>query len=184
MGILGGSFNPAHAGHMHIARQAMVRLKLHAVWWLVSPGNPLKTKDPIQDFDARVAAVRDFVQHPKMCAAGIERELKTRYTYDTVRALQKHFPRTQFVWIAGMDNACHFDRWDRWQDLPKIIPFFFFDRPPANAKLKGKRVRQRKGLRQCTKLKARPLGGHETGVFWGLSGKALNISSTKIRQKT
>lgn len=183
MGILGGSFNPAHEGHMHIARQALIRLKLHAVWWVVSPGNPLKTKDPVKDFAARVEAVRDFITHPRMTATDIEAHLNTRYTYDTLTRLQTLFPRTQFVWIAGMDNACAFDRWDRWQDLPALIPFVFFDRPPAALKIRGKRLRQRRGLRQRTKTVARAIAPREKGVFWMLSGKSLNISSTAIRAK-
>ncbi|MBU6234914.1 MAG: nicotinate (nicotinamide) nucleotide adenylyltransferase [Alphaproteobacteria bacterium] len=183
VGLLGGSFNPAHAGHMHIAKQAMVRLKLDAVWWVVSPGNPLKTKNPVKDFEARVKAVNAFVKHPRMCATDIEGKLKTRYTYDTIKALLTRFPRTQFVWIAGMDNACAFDRWDKWEKLPALMPFVFFDRPPAAAKLKGKRIRQHRHIAQCTKLVARPLKPSENGVFWMLSGKSVNLSSTAIRRK-
>jgi nicotinate-nucleotide adenylyltransferase len=166
---------------MHIARQAMIRLKLHAIWWVVSPGNPLKTKDPIKDFEARGAAVSAFVKHPRMVATAIEGDLHTRYTYDTLKAFKMHFPRTQFVWIAGMDNACAFNRWDRWAELPNLIPFVFFDRPPAGAKLKGKQVRQRHGLRQRTKTVARALKPREKGVFWMLSGRAINLSSSAIR---
>lgn len=183
MGILGGSFNPAHAGHMHIARQALIRLKLHAIWWVVSPGNPLKTKTPLADFEARVMAAQSFLKHPRMVATDIEGSLHTRYTYDTIRRLKVLFPRTQFVWIAGMDNACAFDQWDRWADLPGLIPFVFFDRPPQALKVKGKRLRQCRKIRQRTKTTSRALYPHENGVFWMLQGKALNISSSEIRSR-
>lgn len=183
VGLLGGSFNPAHDGHMHIARQALVRFKLDAVWWVVSPGNVLKTKSVVADYAARVAAVSAFVQHPRMCATDIEAHLRTRYTYDTVRALKTRFPTTRFVWIAGMDNACDFHRWDRWADLPGLIPFVFFDRPPALAKIKGKRLRQNRRITQCTKtVTHRPKRG-ETGVFWMFRGRAINLSSTQIRAR-
>ena len=183
VGILGGSFNPAHAGHMHIARQALIRLKLHAIWWVVSPGNPLKTKNPVSDFDARVEAVQACINHPRMVATDIEGALGTRYTYDTIRRLKTRFPRTRFVWIAGMDNACSFNRWEKWAELPALIPFVFFDRPPQALKIKGSRLRQKRGIRQRTKTGARAPAPSETGVFWMLQGKALNISSTEIRAK-
>lgn len=181
VGLLGGSFNPAHAGHMHIARQAIIRFKLDAVWWVVSPGNVLKTKNVVADFDARVDAVRAFVNHPRMCVTDIERHLKTRYTHDTVKALKVRFPATRFVWIAGMDNAVDFHRWDRWADLPHLVPFVFFDRPPALAKIKGKRLRQNKRIRQRTKVMTHRVKRQENGVFWMFKGRAVNLSSTQIR---
>lgn len=184
VGLLGGSFNPPHAGHMHIARQAMIRFKLHAVWWVVSPGNPLKVKDPTGDLEARVAAVERFIgRTPRMAATGIEGQLKTRYTYDTLKELRRHFPTTRFVWIAGMDNACAFDRWDRWQDLPQIVPFVFFDRPPALSKLKGKPLRQNKKIPQHVHAVRRGLNQEDLGVYWMVDGRAVNLSSTELRAK-
>lgn len=181
VGLLGGSFNPAHAGHMHIAKAALIRFRLHAVWWVVSPGNPLKTKSPRGDLAQRVAAAQTFITHPRMVATGIEGSLDTRYTYDTLEELRRLFPRTAFVWIAGMDNACAFEQWDRWADLPQIVPFVFFDRPPAGSKIKGKRVRGHKGLRQCTKASMHTLKPQEKGVYWMLRGRAINLSSTTLR---
>lgn len=183
VGLLGGSFNPAHAGHMHIARQAIIRFNLHAVWWVVSPGNPLKVKDPIGDLAARTKATAEFIGHPRMCATSIEGTLNTRYTYDTLRTLRTLFPRTKFLWIAGMDNACAFDQWDHWKNLPGIVPFVFFDRPPASAKIKGKRLRAQGGIRQRTKVMKHSVQRGETGVFWMLRGLALDLSSTAIRAK-
>jgi nicotinate-nucleotide adenylyltransferase len=183
VGLLGGSFNPAHAGHMHIAKQAIIRFKLDAVWWVVSPGNPLKTKDVIGDLDRRVAAVKAFVKHPRMAVTDIEGHLKTRYTYDTIKALKTRFPTTKFIWIAGMDNACNFQRWDRWAELPGLIPFVFFDRPPALSKIKGKRLRQNKRIKQRSKTMTHRVKSGETGVFWMFQGRAINMSSTGIRAK-
>lgn len=184
VGLLGGSFNPAHAGHVHIARQAIIRFKLNAVWWVVSPGNVLKTKDPAGDLDARVAATQKFIDHyPRMVATAIEGQLKTRYTYDTIKALKRLFPRTQFVWIAGMDNAVDFHRWDRWADLPQLIPFVFFDRPPALSKVKGKKLRQNKRIKHNSHTVMQRGKLAENGVFWMVRGRAVNLSSTQIRGK-
>lgn len=184
VGLLGGTFNPAHDGHMHIAKQALTRFKLHAIWWVVTPGNPLKVKDAVGDLQKRVKATNDFIgNHPRMVATDIEGKLKTRYTYDTLKTLRRRFPKTTFVWIAGMDNACAFDQWDRWQDLPDLAPFVFFDRPPALSKVKGKKLRQNKRIRQRTKLQSHTPKPAEKGVFWMLKGRAVNLSSTELRGK-
>lgn len=166
---------------MHIAKQALERFNLNAVWWMVSPGNPLKVKDPIGDLDARVAATQAFIDHPRMVATGIEAELNTRYTYDTIVELKRLFPATRFIWIAGMDNAAAFERWDRWQELPKLIPFAFFDRPPALSKIKGKKLREMKGIPQYTRTTHHTLEPAETGVYWMMTGRAINLSSTMLR---
>ncbi len=167
---------------MHIARQALTRFRLHAVWWLVSPGNPLKTDATVSDYAQRVTATDAFVKHPRMVATALEGALGTRYTRDTLRMLTRYFPRTHFVWIAGMDNARSFHRWQHWDTLPALMPFVFFDRPPAAEKIKGNRLRQRKGLRQRTKAR-RPLLAHDkTMVFWMLQGHAVDLSSTAIRR--
>lgn len=184
VGLLGGSFNPAHAGHMHIAKQAMIRFKLHAIWWVVSPGNPLKVKDVIGDLDARAADVTKFIgRTPKMVATDIEGHLKTRYTFDTLKALRKHFPTTKFIWVAGMDNAVAFNHWDRWEKLPNIVPFVFFDRPPALSKLRGKAVRQNKAIRQHMHVVRRAINKKDKGVYWMVNGRAVNLSSSEIRAK-
>lgn len=182
VGLLGGSFDPAHAGHMHIAIQAMIRLHLDAVWWLVSPGNVLKTAKPSTDYARRIARTREFVHHPRMAVTDIEGQLGTRYTRDTLRALKRRFPATHFIWIAGMDNAATFDRWAHWRALPRIVPFAFFERPPALSKIKAKRVRQDRRLRQRTKSGSHRLKPKETGVFWMTGGPGVDLSSTFLRR--
>lgn len=130
IGLLGGSFNPAHIGHKHIAQLALDHYRLDAVWWLVTPQNPLKDTDDMAPYATRFASVEEIVaQHPHMVATHLERDLGTTYTYETVKALKKHFPETDFLFICGMDNALIFHKWDRWQDLLDLIPFTFIDRP-------------------------------------------------------
>ena len=130
IGLLGGSFNPAHKGHMHIALLALGHYGLDAIWWLVTPQNPLKDSDETAPYAERFASVERIIEgHPDMVATHLERDLGTNYTYETVKGLKQHFPQTEFMFICGMDNALIFHKWDRWRDLLDFIPFTFIDRP-------------------------------------------------------
>jgi nicotinate-nucleotide adenylyltransferase len=127
IGLLGGSFDPAHAGHLYVSEVARRALKLDQVWWLVSPGNPLKPEpDP---FAVRLARARLVGHPPYIHVTGIERQLGTRYTIDTVRALQQRFPGPRFIWLMGSDNLVQFSRWRRWQDIAANIPIAVVRRP-------------------------------------------------------
>jgi nicotinate-nucleotide adenylyltransferase len=130
IGLLGGSFNPPHAGHLHISLLALKCLKLDQVWWLVSPGNPLKNLNDLAPIEQRVDACHHLVQHPRIKISTIESRLGTRYTVDTVKQLKHRFPQIEFVWIMGADNLAGLHRWKRWQELIHIIPFAIFDRSP------------------------------------------------------
>lgn len=165
VGLLGGSFNPPHAGHLHIASTALRQHSLDAVWWMVSPQNPLKPQS--NNFKKRYEMTRKFVRHPNMIVTDIETQLNTRYSFQTVAKLQKRFPKTRFTWIAGMDNACIFHKWDRWRDLIRAIPFIFFNRPPNGMALTTNAIRLYKG---------------QKNVRFSLHGKTRNISSTALRK--
>ena len=156
----------------------MTKFKLDAVWWLVSPGNPLKGELK-GDLDRRMDLVRAFIKdQPKMAASDLEDQMGTRYTYDTVRQLVAHFPETRFLWIAGMDNAEHFDQWQNWQELPRMIPFAFFERPPGNAKAQSEKLRNNNKIEQFFEVNSMDLGIH-----WVMDDTAMDISSTALRQK-
>lgn len=132
IGLLGGSFNPAHKGHKHIALLALEHYKLDLVWWLVTPQNPLKDTADMASYDDRFASVEKIIDgHRLMMATNLERDLGTTYTYETVKGLKERFPRTDFMFICGMDNALIFHKWDRWRDLLDLIPVTFIDRPGA-----------------------------------------------------
>lgn len=128
VGLLGGSFDPAHEGHAHITREAMKRLGLDAVWWLVSPGNPLKEHGP-QPIETRIAHARDVMDHPRVTITGIEEQLGTRFTAETLEALFRHYPRVNFVWLMGADNLATFDRWERWDWIMEALPVAVIARP-------------------------------------------------------
>ena len=114
IGLLGGSFDPPHDGHMHISRWALKAIGLHAVWWLVSPGNPLKQQGPA-DIDRRLAACRALVDHPRIRVTDIERHLGSPYTADTLRQLDRRYPGVRFIWLMGADNLASFHHWQHWR---------------------------------------------------------------------
>lgn len=132
VGLLGGSFNPAHEGHRHVAERALRALRLDQVWLMVSPGNPLKHGREMAPLAERLAGARRIAGGPRIIATDIERHLGTRYTADTVRALQRRFPRARFVWLMGADNLAEFPRWDRWRRIARDVPFAVLPRPSYN----------------------------------------------------
>lgn len=131
IGLLGGAFNPAHAGHVHISLEALRHLKLDKVWWLVAADHPTKAKQVIAPFNERVAQAQKLVAPcPAIEVSTLERELGTRYTYDTLVALQERFPDIRFIWLIGADNLADFSRWHRWEEIFQMVPIAVFNRKP------------------------------------------------------
>jgi nicotinate-nucleotide adenylyltransferase len=141
IGLLGGSFNPAHGGHRRISLFALDALGLDAVWWLVSPGNPLKPKAGMAPLSARLASARQQARRARIVPTAIERELGTRYTVDTLRKLQARYPKYRFVWLMGSDNLAQFDQWKAWRSVARTMPIAVIARPgyegAARASLAG-----------------------------------------------
>ena len=131
IGLLGGSFNPPHEGHVHASEAALKRLQLDFVWWLVSPQNPLKPERGMESFANRLEAARDFTRNPKIVVSGIEAELGTQFTIDTLKALQHRFPQLRFVWLMGSDNLLQIPRWRSWQEIFRLIPVAVVTRPKS-----------------------------------------------------
>ena len=129
IGLLGGSFNPAHEGHRHISLLALKQLQLDQVWWLVSPQNPLKAADDMAPLAQRLAGAKAMAQHPRIRACDLESRLGTRYTVDTLAAMRRRWPQHAFVWLMGADNLVQMPDWQRWQDLMEAVPIAVFDRP-------------------------------------------------------
>jgi nicotinate-nucleotide adenylyltransferase len=130
IGLFGGSFNPAHAGHRRISLAAMKALGLDEVWWLVSPGNPLKegAKD-MASFSDRFASAKAMARQSRIRVSDFERRAGTRYTVDTVRALQARYPRNRFIWLMGGDTVAQFHQWRRWRKLAESLPIAVIRRP-------------------------------------------------------
>lgn len=129
VGLLGGSFNPAHAGHRHVAEQAIRHAGLDQVWLVVSPGNVLKSSDGMGSFDARLSSAEGIADGRRIVATGIEQALRTRYSIDTVKALQRRFRRVRFVWIMGADILAELPRWRRWREFVERVPLLILPRP-------------------------------------------------------
>jgi len=121
IGLLGGSFNPAHEAHRAVSLFALKRLKLDRVWWLVSPGNPLKDVSGLPDLAARINAAQKIADDSRIVVTGIEAEFRTRYTVDTIARLRQRFPRARFVWLMGADNLSQFNRWRDWQTICRCL---------------------------------------------------------------
>jgi nicotinate-nucleotide adenylyltransferase len=127
---LGGSFNPAHRGHLHVTQEALKRLDLDEIWWLVSPQNPLKPAQGMASLAERLAGARRVARHlPRVRVTDIERRLGTRYTADTLAALHRRFPATRFVWLMGADNLRQIPHWRRWRAIFAGTPIAVFARP-------------------------------------------------------
>lgn len=128
-GLLGGSFNPAHGGHRRITRFTIDALGLDEVWWLVSPGNPLKPKAGMAPLGARLKSARKQARRAPIVPTAIEAELGTRYTVDTLRALKRRYPRRDFIWLMGSDNLAQFHRWKDWRTIARLMPIAVIARP-------------------------------------------------------
>mgnify|MGYP000113630030 CR=1 FL=1 len=133
IGLLGGSFNPAHKGHLHITKAALKRLKLDEVWWLVTPQNPLKPAKDMAPLSARLKSAEEIIAgakkyKDKIIASDMERKLATIYTSDTIQQLKKKHPKIEFVWLMGADNLLQLDKWHNWERIPQMVEVHVFDR--------------------------------------------------------
>lgn len=134
VGLYGGSFNPVHAGHAHVARTALTRLRLDRVIWLVSPQNPLKPEHDTADLASRMAGAARMADHPRMMVSDLETRIGATYTIDTLRRLKARYPRVRFVWIMGADNLAQFHRWRGWAGILRLAPVAVIDRPGLGLK--------------------------------------------------
>lgn len=182
IGLLGGSFDPAHEGHVHISREALKRFGLDRVWWLVSPGNPLKTKGPAP-LAERVAAARACMQHPRICITDLEARLGTVATADTIATLRMRYPGVRFVWLMGADNLAQFHRWKNWRSILHAVPVGVIARPgdriSARMSPAARQFRQHKLSGTASQLLARA-----DAPAWCFVNVPMNdASSTKIRAR-
>ncbi len=125
---MGGSFDPAHNGHVHITLEALKRFGLDQVWWLISPGNPLKENGPAP-LHERMARAQKVMSHPRVRLTDLEQHIGTRYTADTLEQIKSIYPRTSFVWLMGADNLHQFHLWERWKDIMYMMPMGILARP-------------------------------------------------------
>ncbi|WP_371225900.1 nicotinate-nucleotide adenylyltransferase [Roseovarius sp. 2305UL8-3] len=180
IGLLGGSFDPPHPGHVHISREALKRFGLDQVWWMISPGNPLKSKGPAP-MDQRMAAARRLITHPRIRITDVEAQAGTRYTAETLEALQRARPDLRFVWLMGADNLAQFDLWQDWQQIMYRVPVGVLARP-------GKRISARRSKAAQVFAPARLPGrysallGRARAPAWCfVNVPMMDLSSTALR---
>jgi len=183
VGLLGGSFNPAHEGHRHISLMAMRQLELDRIWWLVSPQNPLKAETDMAPLRVRLEKAERLARHPRIQVTDIETDLGTRYTVDTVRALQNRFRDTHFIWLMGADNMIQLPRWAKWRTLMECIPMAIYPRPgyTLKARLSPAATAYRSAWLDATDAKALPISSPPALCF--LEGPQSGLSATSIRSK-
>jgi nicotinate-nucleotide adenylyltransferase len=181
VGLLGGSFDPPHAGHVHITHEAMKRFGLDRVWWLVSPGNPLKARGPAP-MAVRIAAARGVLADPRVVVTGIEAQLGTRATVDTLGALMPRYPGVRFVWLMGADNLAGFHRWERWQDILRMVPVGVIARPGSRTTARNAPAVQRIERFRLPVAQARLLPWSDAPAWCFVNVPMVAISSTELRR--
>jgi nicotinate-nucleotide adenylyltransferase len=179
VGLYGGSFNPAHAGHRHVADEARRRLGLHRVVWLVSPGNPLKDP-PAAGLAARLAAARALAGRGDV-VCDVEARLGSAYTVDTVRALKARFPGVRFVWVMGADNLAGFHRWRGWRTLARLVPIAVAPRPGHGVRSRFSPLARRFPHARLPQRAGRRLPLTPAPAWLDLGGPLHPASSTALR---
>ncbi|WP_255714697.1 nicotinate-nucleotide adenylyltransferase [Pelagibacterium xiamenense] len=182
IGLFGGSFNPAHDGHRLVSRESMKRLGLDALWWLVTPGNPLKDHTELAPLETRVRAARALVDHPRVSITGFEAEHGFRYTYDTLKFLTTTMRDRKFVWIMGADSLSNFHRWDRWEEIFELLPIAVYVRPGSTRRAPFSRAAIRYRSARIDETDARLLPHLKAPAWVFLNGLMSSLSSTEIRQ--
>lgn len=183
IGLLGGSFNPAHPGHRHVALVALQRLRLDAVWWLVSPQNPLKPAAGMARLADRLASARRVARHPRFQVTTLESDLGTRFTADTVAALCRRFPATRFVWLMGADNLFSVHRWQRWTDIFHRVPVAVIVRTPYSVRASRGMAAYRFRRWRLPERRACRLAARTAPAWVFLHVRRHPASSTEIRRQ-
>jgi nicotinate-nucleotide adenylyltransferase len=184
IGLLGGSFNPPHAGHVQITKTALHRLQLDCVWWVVTPGNPLKSNGKLPSLAARMAACRQLLSTPKVAITGFEADLGTPYTAATLDFLRRRYPGVRFVWIMGADNLAGFHRWQRWRDIADNVPIAVVDRPDWRLAATASPAARALARSFVPESEAACLPARTAPAWTFLGGPLSPLSSTALRAGT
>ena len=181
VGLLGGSFNPAHQAHLLVSQVALRQLALDEVWWLVSPQNPLKSTDDMAPLAKRLALAGKIASDRRIRPTDIESALGTRFTVDTLTALRRRFPLTRFVWLMGADNLQQVTRWKRWPEIFGLAPVAIFGRPTYSLGAMSSTAAKRFGTRRIPVERARELAGMSPPAWTFIHLRHEPTSATAIR---
>ena len=184
IGIMGGTFNPPHAGHAIVAETALKRLGLDQVWWVVTPGNPLKSTNGLEPQSVRLAASRLIARGPRMMITGFEASLGTSYTAATLAFLKRRYPGVRFVWVMGADNLASIHRWQDWQTIFDTMPIAVVDRPGWRLKALASLPAQRYGAARIPERRSGLLVSLGAPAWTFLTSRLSPLSSTQLRSET
>ena len=183
IGLFGGTFDPPHEAHLAASLLAMKRLKLDRIWWLVTPGNPLKDTRGLQALDQRIASARKLANHPRIDVTGLEALINTRYTYDTLRFLVRRCPAVTFVWVMGADNLRSFYRWQNWRGIANLMPLAVVDRMGSSLYAGSGRAAQALSRFRIPEHAATTLAERDPPAWVYLHGLKSPLSSTALRAR-
>jgi nicotinate-nucleotide adenylyltransferase len=183
IGLFGGSFNPPHQAHRAASLLALKKLKLDRVWWIVSPGNPLKDTRQLPSLEARIAAAQRMANDRRIVVTGFEAAIGTRYTDDTIAYLRRHCPGVKFVWLMGADNLVQFHRWQNWRGIAQRIPMAVIDRPPASLQALAAPAARTFAKHRIPEHRAEALADLKPPAFVFLHGLKSDLSSTELRNR-
>ena len=183
IGLFGGTFDPPHAAHLGASLLAMKRLKLDRIWWLVTPGNPLKDTRGLRPLELRIADARRLAHHPRVDVSGLEAVINTRYTYDTLEFLVRRCPGVRFVWVMGADNLRSLYRWQNWRGIANLMPMAVVDRMGSSLYATGGRAAQALAKFRLPEIAAAGLAARKPPAWLYLHGLKSPLSSTALRAK-
>jgi nicotinate-nucleotide adenylyltransferase len=183
IGLFGGSFNPPHRGHLLASHLALTKAGLDRVWWLVTPGNPLKSAADLAALRARVEAAQALVHDPRIAVTGFESEIGARYTADTLRYLKRRASGARFVWIMGADNLAQFHRWRHWREIAEAAPILVVDRPGSSFAALSSRAAHALAQWRRPERDAARIADLEAPAWIFLPGPRSNASSTALRRR-
>jgi nicotinate-nucleotide adenylyltransferase len=184
IGLFGGSFNPPHEAHRAVSLFALKRLQLDRVWWLVTPGNPLKDPSLLPPLQQRVAAAQAVAKHPRIDVTGLEAVIGTQFSYDTIAYLVKECPGVHFVWIMGADNLKDFHRWKNWRGIAALVPMAVIDRGGVGFAAMAGPAGQALARVRLPESQAASLATRPAPAFVFLHGLKMPLSSTALREGT
>lgn len=183
IGLFGGSFNPPHEGHCHVVRTALKRLQLDRLWWLVSPGNPLKKNNNLPSLEERIFQSRALINHPRVDVTGCEVSVKSRYSADLVRYLKCRYPTVRFVWILGADNLANFHLWQRWEEIAANVAICIIDRPGDTLASRSSVAARRLVNARLDEADAKLLKSAHAPAWTFIHAPRSPISSTQLRAR-
>jgi nicotinate-nucleotide adenylyltransferase len=184
IGLLGGSFDPPHFGHLALSETALRRLRLDRLWWIVTPGNPLKETARLAGFSERIARCRQMISDPRIDVTGFEAALPDAFTARTIGFLKARFPRTRFVWVMGADNLAAFHHWKHWRQIAAQVPMAVIDRPGWRLSALASPASQRLQAYRINEELAAGLADRRAPAWTYLGTRLAAVSSTEIRKKT